>query len=432
MNEYTSNIAWTPERSEKLLRGTVTTGVGLSMIAILLDQMRSAKRRENALKGKVLDDGQGTITISPPGKTATFTEWVLGGAAGVGTYALIQKLYGEIRRKQLQKEIEEADKAYTNTLQESVNQPFKKAGHEKEALSPWEILLNLPKDTFFLPALLSAGATYGLLENTYPKVKEKPDKVKPRQIVVKGFGTVHADGPGDGPLGQADKEMAKQWAENYQAEREPALEQPMAKAANLVAPITDKDYKCAAAMLVYLLGEQPSVKSAATGLFGLIGEYHRDSEKVASCVGDVDAFGVLDLTKGGDFFYHSLPTFEKRAAVQKAFDNPKLSPMLTVLALGELEELSPDLGKRAKALNTDTTLSAMGTKLAALIWQAEASEAGVSKESAVSGFQEDMRRQLGTLGLEESKDAEGVVDESDAAYSAKGDPIDQFMAGKSS
>ena len=64
---------------------------------------------------------------------------------------------------------------------------------------------------------------YALLDHFYPKAK-KPRPMRPKKVVVKGFGTVHADGPGDGPLAEADEKKEKEETPVEEKKRKALLE----------------------------------------------------------------------------------------------------------------------------------------------------------------------------------------------------------------
>ncbi len=453
-NHPSPQILWSPQRSEKLLQGTVATGAGLSLLAILMDQIRSERRKTRASEsGKVLESSNAPLVITPDvppqGKQATLTEWAMGGAAGLGAYMLIQKAYQEVRRKQLKSELAAEDEAYTQALRSS--SPKQAADlNEKFAFNLLEAIANLPKDTIYIPGLLSAAGTYALLDRTWPGVSEKPEGVAPRKIVVKGYGTVVADGPGDGPIAQMDKAKGKQLVddaveagEGTQSDEDPSklsrrpwIGNMFSKAASLEAPVSDDDVKSAAASMIYLLAEQPQIKAAASGLIRIIGAHYANPQQTVELVKNAGVLDSLDILKRAEETYHALDVFEKRAAIHHAISEPLLTAPLTVLAVSELAAWNPDLSKRAKTIANHPEVGLMAVKAAAIAWQAEAVLAPDSymKTAAAAGYKEDMRRQMGTLGISESKDSGGDVDEADDAYASKGvgkeDPIDLFMAGR--
>ena len=436
--------AWTPERTAQLMTGMAATGGGLALLSILNDQIRSQRRKAEAEKGKVLE---GTISISPPAssKFATMTEWMEGLGAGAGTYILLQKAYQTLRRKQLASEIEDADKEFGGAVQESVSSPAKKKV-ALEGPSLGELLYNAPKDTLWLSALAAGAGTYGLLEHTWPRVSESPEAGKPKRIVVKGYGTVMADGAGDGPLAQLDKERgAKIVKKELEAEDTPTnvskmpvsrgwLGNAVSKAASISCPVGIDDNLCSACMMTFLLGEAPQLKLASSGLISLIAAHHKDASATETLVKEAGLLGAIELSKGEDASYYDLSPMQKRAAIHHAFKSATMRPSLTLLAVGEMEEVDPDFSKRARVAASDDVTAAMLTKSAALTWQAEiliaAGSGRLEKTAATASMAADMRRQMGTLGISESRDADGQMDDADAAYSDESDPIDEFLAGK--
>lgn len=451
-NAPSPEILWSPQRTEKLLQGTVATGAGLSLLAILMDQIRSERRKTRASEsGKVLESSSSPLVITPEipatNKKATLTEWALGGAGGIGAYLLIQKVYQDLRMKQLKGELSEEDAAYTQALRDSTVKQASEP-NEKFALNLMEALANLPKDTIYIPGLLSAAASYALLDRTWPKVSEKAEGVAPRKIVVKGYGTVVADGPGDGPIAQMDKAKGKELVDQASgAEAETKEEDPdkvthrpwigsmFSKAAALVAPVTDEDVKSAAASMIYILAEQPQIKAAASGLIRIIGAHYANPQQTLELVKSAGLLDSLDILKKSEETYHGLDVFEKRAAIHHALSEPLLTAPLALMTVSELSAWNSDLGKRAQAIAAHPEVGLMAVKAAALSWQAEAVLApdSMMKSAAAMSYKDDMRRQMGTLGISESRDSGGAVDEADEAYSSKEgqeDPIDLFMAGR--
>ena len=440
---------WSPERTERLLQGTVATGAGLSLLAILMDQIRSERRKTMADKGRVLDASENTLYLNPvptaSQKQATLAEWTIGGFGGIGAYMLIQKAYQEMRKKQLQREVEEADRAYTESLVASTN---KQAAEEEDlnvkfALSLTELLANAPKDTLFLSGLAGAAGTYGLLEHVWPKVSEKAEGVKPSKIVVKGFGTVVADGPGDGPLAQLDKARGKKMVDEEleeetapKEEEKPVSSRPwmgnlFQKAASLTAPVNLEDYQAAAALIAFGLMENTAMKVAGNTLHAVIGSRASAGPQFSALFAESDPVDAMDLTRGGYEHYNSLSPVEKMAAVHEAFSDPMLRPTLALLTAAEMYEHDPDLCKRAQVVNADPEVSVMAAKAASLLWHSNfLLSLPKEKSASLRRAQEDMRRQMGTLSVSDSEDSQGESDKADEAYQTDDDPIDRFMAGK--
>lgn len=452
--DYPQTSEWTPRRIEQGIGGTAALGAGLGLLSILYDQVRSNRRKQMADKGRVLED---TLTISPTalGKLATLTEWTEGLAAGAGAYLLIQKAYQAIREKQLAAEVGEADDQYTQALTQSAAKPEKpvKTQFKRAFQGPTfsELFTNLPvKDMLWIPAMAGAVGTYGLMEHVWPRVKEKAEAGMPRRIVVKGFGTVLADGPGNGPLAQLDKARGQEFVKKeLQEESAEKAQQPearntyrpswlgnsLAKAATLTAPVGEDDCRCAAGLTAFVLAEQPALKLAHSGMVGLIGAFDRDPEQTERLVKEAGVVAAITLTKGADDHYHNLTVAGRKAAAYNAFGSAVLRPALLALTLAELQEVNPDLSKRAKVVRADPYYGTIMTKIASLTWQADillAEEAGgLEKSAAAASMAGDMRRQMGTLGISESKDSEGQMDDADPAYSDESDPIDKFLSGES-
>lgn len=414
---------WTPARTERLWRNGIGLGAGTALLGILYDQVRTQRRKQQAMDGNMGDTL--TLTLPPPvQKVATVPELMGGLAAAGGTYYLLSQLYAKLREKQLKSEIAEADSGYTKNLQQSVD----KQG------SVGEVLANLPGDLLWMSALASGVGTYGLLNHTWPEVGSKDRPGKPKKIVVKGYGTVVADGPGNGPLAEVDKAKGHEVAENV-LEQEPLVAEerpmvPLRKAAAVECPFGRDDERNAAAFLTLSLSRFPSLKMASSALIAVIGSHHANPEAVETLVKQAGFEAAVEASKGGWDVYESLPELGKRAAIWRAYGSPLLSGPLALLALSELNEVSPDMCKRAQVVAADPGYSTVLTKIASIEWQVDTmSRPDLDKSASFGDFQEDMRRQMGTLDISESVDTGGAEDTADGAYQSSKDPIDIFMAG---
>lgn len=428
------------QKTERLWQGGAALATGISMLAILHDQIRSMRRQRKSLKGDPAT-GKAVVLRLPEMKVANAFDSLLTTAAVGGlTYVGWQKLYQELRRRQLEKEVEQADRAHTQVLQESV----KKASGP--GFSLWDYLKSTPQGIMHLAALAAAGGTYGLLESTFPRAKEKEQPGKPRKIVIKGFGTVHADGPGDGALGELDKLKAKDKAKKMQEApvllggapeqltQSESAEENWQKAA-MEMPVGLADERYAAAMLTAILAEQPQLKLAKSPLLGLIGSHAYNLNATETLLKEAGAEAAIAASEHGYDVFDSMSYAEKQAAINQAFSSRALSPTLTALALAELQEVSPDLAKRARVVADDPGYSALLTKFASLFYQVEAlqlCEQQTEKSAALQQLHNGLQEQMGSLGLSGSVDAGGEVEEQDSAFKKTEDPINAFMAGKMS
>ncbi len=428
-------VTWEPQRVEQLWRGAIAGGAGLSLLAVLWDQLRSRRRAMQADKGQVLEGEPATINLAPSSlKIASPIDWAGGAAVAAGTYWLIQKAYKELRKKQLAQEIAEADEAHTQALAAGKAARFEQSQKVASGMF-WELLANSPKNTFFIPAVLAAGGAYGLLENTWPRVSEKGEKPKTKKIVVKGFGTVHADGAGDGPLAELDKQRGKEMVREVLGDDEAVSPRPspamaLDKAA-FVVEVGEDDHKNSVAMLGYLLAEDPRMYKRSA-LLDLVAAHYEAPDQVRSLFAETGPLDAAELSKGARFRYADWKPIEKRAAWHAALQAPSFGPSLAVWTLAELEELNPDLRKRAQAVVNDPWAYAVGTKCASLFWSAENAYASYEGDNEkVAALQESARKQMETLDLLESDDSQGnVVDTADSVYSSKEDPIDNFLLGR--
>lgn len=438
-------------KTEHMWQGSMATAAGLSALAVLYDQVRSNRRKNKAMVGS--DDGTMTIDLPPAKQANVYDQMLTTAAVGGLTYAGLSKLYQSIRKKQLEQEVEEADQRHTQALAQAAALP-KTAANPPAAAAPSgtagfgvsDYLSGAPPALYHLAMLAAGAGTYGLLEHTFPRVSDKRTAGRPRKIVIKGFGTVIPDGPGNGVLAQADKAREKKVVEQQlQQPTAPAAleaeanaqnnqqEQDFRKAAAITMPVGVEDLRCAAAMCAVVLGHQPAMKEASSSLIGLIGLRHRDPEALEDLIKQAGFDAAFELSKSGWDVYEGLDALDKRAAAYAAFSDPKLAPTLSLLAVSEMREAFPDLDKRAQVVNADPGYSALTAKFASLFFQTDAlrmDDCGMVKSAASAVFTKDMRKQMGALGVNEPTGTGGEVESGNAAYHSKADPIDDFMAGR--
>jgi hypothetical protein len=376
INELQEKRALEPEQTAAIIKGGLQLGAGVAVLGALYSYARSNKRKSEAISGGDEAGGKSLDIVIPeasPLKMAYLQEPVIGALAAGGAYLVVSKLLAEVRKQRLKSELASAQVGYVGTLQDSVKPDPEAAAapagrpYQRKAASWLQALLDSPRDLMVLSALASAAGTYGVLENTFPKAKEKKPAGSINRIRIKGYGTVIADGAGDGPLGRNKKTDKAAPAAPDSAE-EPTegsyLGSERGEPTGLRLPVLDTSFfqmPKAAACLTLTRGDADrcarqlalivtsgSAEKSASLLSAVLGYVHSEGpafilEKSASG-GLVDAADTLDA-------YHAvwdeLDGVEKRAAVDRAFGTTGLSIPLSMLAMAELHDIHPELAKMA-------------------------------------------------------------------------------------
>lgn len=174
----------------KLFAGGALTGAGLGAGTSFMRYLQSLK--DQAAVDTSADDDVLYLTLPPKpakplrGKRASTLTYATGGLAGVlGTilaYNAVRGAYQKQRKKQLQKELDEAQNIYLGGLTGQMNPPeaFKQAS-QFGTLTKGVGSLYL---ALFLAALGSGVVTNRMLQKQFPAVKN-PNRNRPRKVVVR-------------------------------------------------------------------------------------------------------------------------------------------------------------------------------------------------------------------------------------------------------
>jgi hypothetical protein len=186
-------IALTP-RSKELIKNYLIGGAALggsgALLTSLINYINTLKQQVPADKEKEDDDtlylnvnksaaeGAGAIDLTAGGLALT------GGLLStLGTYALVRKLYQNIKRKQLQEQLDQAQQAFVqNAEQEAQTKKAYAAGGQPMGLA--ELGWSAPVAFALLSAIAAGALTNKALDKTFPRVK-KPKDTTPKRIVIR-------------------------------------------------------------------------------------------------------------------------------------------------------------------------------------------------------------------------------------------------------
>ena len=181
----------------RMLTGGAAIGTSTALATATLNHLNQLRRERQ--RQKTLDDDVLTVKVRRPPqeqskyasgtveKSAMVTGGVgmAGGAlAMLGSYAAVHKAYQEMKRKRLQKILDQAQVAYAD-VQDLETQTAKRAGDEgRRPMGPVDFMAASPIAATLLLALGGAGVTNAWLNKTFPATKPaRPSK--PRRVVLK-------------------------------------------------------------------------------------------------------------------------------------------------------------------------------------------------------------------------------------------------------
>jgi hypothetical protein len=411
--------AFDAETTKNLWGGSIAAGAGVGLLGVLYDAVRSQRRRAAAESGK-----EDALYVDlPTTKQAYLWEPLAGAGMAAATAYGIREFYNNWKKDQLKKEVDEASGDYIQSLYSDV-------GVSKKAGALWAAAKDLAPDTAILAALASGIGTYGLLQHTFPQVKEKPAPGTPKKIIVRGYGGVKVDGPGNGPLAEKDQKKLKQ--EEPKANPEQVPEEQYRKVASF--DFSKEDNLQSAELLCLSLTNHPTLKQASSPLLELLGAHARDAEGLGQTIKTAGTLGAVSSSKGESGYFLALPELEKRAAVYNALRDPVLSPSIVPLILAEYNEVSPAHAKVAHAVSQDPDLSAIVTKFASVFHTLETGtwlmDHPQEKTAAANKFMDASSENLGTLDLSSFQDSDGDDQRTspDEVYRGKQDPIDKLLS----
>lgn len=185
------------ERSQDLIKNYLMGGAALGGSAALLTSLANYLKMLKEEKTDKEDTSQDddTLYINMPQKAATndpdhtgLIDYSAGGLAmgggalaALGTYALVRKLYQDMKRKELQAQLDSAQQTFLDSAEEEGKQ--KQAADGKPMGIP-EMLSGSPV-AFTLLSALAAGALANMaLNKTFPRVIQNTDK-GPKKVVIR-------------------------------------------------------------------------------------------------------------------------------------------------------------------------------------------------------------------------------------------------------
>ena len=323
MSHQTKQAFNLPDTDREFLTRMLTGGAAVGTSAALatatlnhLNQLRKERQRQKALDDDVL-----TVKVRRPPpqqskyasddveKSAMVTGGVgmAGGAlAMLGSYAAVHKAYQEMKRKRLQKILDQAQVAYAD-VQDLETRTAKQASEGRRPMGPVDFASSAPIAATLLLALGGAGLSNAWLNKTFPATKPaKPPN--PRRVVLKYI----------------DDEDQEEKTASF-----------------------NEDSGFELVVRTVLAGMQKSAESDLRNIVTACAEGR--AEEIADNL-ELSVETGLDLVKGAST---GLSPEDELLGTMIALRHPVLGPTVKTLAAAEYAEMSPGLFKLASQMEED-------------------------------------------------------------------------------
>lgn len=180
------------------LKGGMYLGGSAALTTSLVKYLKDMKARSDKYKKDEAADDDVLYVDLPANKAANFTEMIenavsylsapgVATTAGIlgagGSYYAIRKLFQHLKRKELQEEMDTAQRTFVNSLNEE-NELNKQATQKGTSLTPGELLLAYPVTMTLLASLAAGGLTYNALDKAFPTIKQ-PQRLAPKKVVLR-------------------------------------------------------------------------------------------------------------------------------------------------------------------------------------------------------------------------------------------------------
>lgn len=402
------NTVFDPRASQKIkkfLTGGLATGTAAGTGIALLNYLNDLYK--DTQEGNSTDDD--VLYVDLPQEEALPKEATISGGtaltAGIlataGSAAAVQNIYQEIKKRQLQKELDKAQVAYTGKVLEE-------AEAEKEAsvgssMSKGDLATSIPVSLLLLTTLASGALTYKGLNKHFPATK-KPQSITPKRVVIrdkKPQPAVYDEEPNEEEI-QKNASYEDQFSE--QERLDDGLEYVIKLAMHNTAPHSDL---------------RNIVYKVASGGYN---EFCNNAMEMGMNT-------ALSLTKNAS----TQETSEERInlAISKCVKSAYLRPTVEILAYSEFHDLAPTFVKAASNMSEDSIdalakiACVLGASFRHEFWKDKCDDQFIEKEA---GFLGDMLMEsLLEEGSEENTSAEEVplTSETESEVSQSQRPEDQ-------
>lgn len=315
-------IALTP-RSKELIKNYLIGGAAMGGSAALLtslinyintlkQQVPADEERENDetlylnLDKQANESSSGAMDLTAGGLA-------LGGGAlsALGAYALVRKLYQNIKRKQLQEELDRAQQTFLESAKDEAQQ--KEAAMAGEPMGLSEFAWSAPVALTLLSAIAAGALTNKALDKTFPRIK-KPKDTAPKRIVIR---------------------------KNPQKEQEEQEEEEK-NAYDKVAAV--EQYDDGLEFLTHLcMGSKSAAQSELVDIVHAVAQGR--GPELANHILEYGFDSAMDTIKGASEV--KITSSQKQAAISYCVKSAALNPIVSMLAAAEYNDMAPKFTKIA-------------------------------------------------------------------------------------
>lgn len=271
--------------------------------------------------GKSAGDGAGPSDLAAGGLALT------GGLLStLGTYALVRKMYQNIKRKQLQEELDRAQQSFMQSA-ESEGEAKQAATAGGQPMGLAELSWSSPVAFALLSAIAAGALTNKALDKTFPRVK-KPKDTAPKRIVIR---------------------------KNPQEEQEDEEKNAYDKLASA------EQYDDGLEFLTHLcMGSKSAANSELVDIVHAVAQGR--GPDLTSHILEYGFDSAMDTIKGASEV--NISAARKQAAISYCVKSAALNPIVSMLAAAEYNDMAPKFTKIASLQNEeciDTLLKIAGT-----------------------------------------------------------------------
>lgn len=386
-------IALTP-RSKELIKNYLIGGAALggsgALLTSLVNYINTLKQQVPAGEESEDDDTLYLNVGKSANESSGATDLAAGGVAltggllsTLGTYALVRKLYQNIKRKQLQEELDQAQQSFLTNAQQEADVKNAAAG---KPMGLAELAWSAPTAFTLLSAIAAGALTNKALDKTFPRVK-KPKDVAPKRIVIR-------------------KKPKEKQNEEEGEEKAASAEQ------------TDD----ALEFLVHLcMGSKSAAQSELVDIVHAIAQ-GRGPELTANIL-EYGFDSAMDTIKGASEI--DITPLQKQCAIGYCVKNAALNPIVALLAAAEYNDMAPKFTKIASLQNKDCLDTLV--KIAGVLGALNRSEAtnGLVDRFETDDQNSDMSIEDILALINQMKGQGGKSDDFDGGHISEEDDIEQ-------
>lgn len=367
----------------KFLIGGGLAGAGVAGTSALLDYIKYLKNKSDMENNPDrLDDDTIFVDKKIPGIKSASIESGIGVAGGVvsalASYVALSKMYQQMKKKQLQKDLDEAQSSFADSTNIKSAQ-----AKENKPISGEELLLNaVPVGALILTALASGAITYQSLRKQFPSLADSRKENMQRKAIL-------------------DTKPARVETRYVDEEGNPI------KAAS-VADLTDDDYAYGMAFATFMAKQAKDNNPLLESLFGSVAN--------GSCLEMVDHIINRDTDNLEEFIEKSasenytLSSHGEALVAATLSRLPETAPITSLAVMDTLFEKNSYFFE--KAINLDEDDRVILCKIAAVIGQGMIKEIPMDGKLTIVNETEEVEEDDGE-GEEDDKEEEGGENESD-------------------